>query len=760
MIHRVLFLSGLSLSLWSALFAQGTHDVRGAVMDRATGVPLSAAVIALLDSSRRQRPAYVSVSAGGTFTVRVSGDSARLIAAAIGYAPETVTVATSTRAAVLRLASVALALSAVTVSADRSYSAAASKTIRDLDILLRPHDSSQELLRLVPGLVIAQHAGGGKAEQIFLRGFDADHGTDVAISVDGNPVNMVSHAHGHGYADLHWLIPEIVDHVDVRKGPYDPEDGDLATAGAVALVTRDRVERAELDTRAGSFGTTHALGLLPLGGGAGQSGGYLAVAGHFTNGPFLNPQHYARLNLFGKWTTPLGTVAELVTTLSTYDARWSASGQIPERAVAEGLIPRFGSIDPSEGGNTQRYGMTVGLRSSSGGDSHWAASAYLTRSQLQLFSNFTFFRDDSVNGDGIEQNDRRWVVGGEGTFERSTAAFGLSGRVAAGVGIRSDFAGVGVFHQRQRARLATRVDDGISQQQSFAWIRQDLQLSDAIRLQLGLRGDVFRFGVTDRLPADSAGGTGVRWMAIASPKASLAVRVSERTTLFANFGDGFHSNDARDVVLAAPASTPGVTVLPRAVGAELGLRCVWTGGTLGVALWGMDLASELVYDGDAGTTEASGRTRRYGADVEARVLVTPWLWSDLDLSLAHGRLRDEPGGANYIPLAPALTAMGGLTVRGLAHINGGVRWRHVGPRPANQVNSVEARGYTVAELFARRPFGRFDVGLAVDNLFDATWNEAQFATTSRLRGEQAPVTDLHFTPGVPRAFQVSVDYAF
>jgi hypothetical protein len=751
---RVLSLSVSSLSLWSALFAQRTHDVRGTVMDRATGAPLGAAVIALLDSS--PHPAYVRASAGGTFTVRVSGDSARLIAAAIGYAPETVTVATSTRTVVLRLAPVALALSPVTVSADRSYSAAASKTIRDLDILLRPHDSSQELLRLVPGLVIAQHAGGGKAEQIFLRGFDADHGTDVAISVDGNPVNMVSHAHGQGYADLHWLIPEIVDHVDVRKGPYDPEDGDLATAGAVALVTRDRVERAELDTRAGSFGTTHALGLLPLGAGAGQSGGYLAVAGHFTNGPFLNPQHYARLNLFGKWTTPLGSGAELVTTLSTYDARWSASGQIPERAVAEGLLPRFASIDPSEGGNTQRYGLTVGLRSSSGGDTHWAASAYLTRSQLQLFSNFTFFRDDGVNGDGIEQNDRRWVVGGGGTFEHSTAAFGLSGRVTAGVGIRSDFAGVGVFHQRQRARLATRVDDGISQQQSFSWIRQDLQLSYAVRLQLGLRGDVFRLGVTDRLPADTAGAPGVRWMAIASPKASLAVRVSDGTTLFANFGDGFHSNDARDVVLAAP----GVTVLPRAVGAELGLRRLWTGGTLSVALWGMDLASELVYDGDAGTTEASGRTRRYGADVEARVLVTPWLWSDLDLSLAHGRFRDEHGGANYIPLAPALTAMGGLTVRGLAHINGGVRLRHVGPRPANQVNSVEARGYTVAELFARRPFGRFDVGLAVDNLFDATWNEAQFATTSRLRGEQAPVTDLHFTPGAPRAFQVSVDYAF
>ena len=448
------------------LVAHGSWDVRGSVVDRATGAPLGGAVIALLDSSAPLPTTYVRVSPGGAFDVRVRGDPARLIAASIGYQPETVTVAATAGTTVVRLTPAPLALSPVTVSAERSYSAAASRTIRDLDIRLRPRESSQDLLRLAPGLVIAQHAGGGKAEQIFLRGFDADHGTDVAISVDGVPVNMVSHAHGQGYADQHWLVPEVVDHIDVRKGPYDAQDGDLATAGAISLATRDRVRRAEFDTRGGSFGSAHALGLLPFGGPAGQAGGYFAVAGHFTKGPFLHPQDYTRLNLFGKWTAPVGTGAEVVATVSTYDARWNASGQIPERAVASGLISRFGSIDPSEGGNTQRYGATVGLRSTSGEASSWSANLYFTRYQLQLFSDFTFFRDDSVNGDGIEQNDRRWVVGGGGESRAPASALWVVGTRRCGhrdpLGLRGcpclpPAATCAACHQSGRWRLAARV---------------------------------------------------------------------------------------------------------------------------------------------------------------------------------------------------------------------------------------------------------------------------------------------------------------
>jgi hypothetical protein len=752
-----LVFAGVGLGVASALSAQGGPVVRGSVLDAITAQPMRGAVVAVLGGS----PQLTSTSAAGAFTIRVAGDSARLVAAAIGYAPETLVVAHLQEPVTFRLPQAALALDPVTVAAERtvSSSAAASRLIGELDIRLRPRESSQELLRLMPGLLIAQHAGGGKAEQIFLRGFDADHGTDVAVSVDGVPVNMVSHAHGQGYADLHWLIPEVVDYVAVHKGPYDAQDGDLATAGAVALHTQDRLARAEVSTRGGSFATGHTLALVPLGGDAAHAGGYLALAGHYTNGPFDNPQHYRRYNIFGKWTAPVSSSAELVATASGYDASWNASGQIPQRAIAAGLVTRFGSIDRSEGGNTHRYEATVGLRSAGTGPASWEAQAYAIRYGLQLYSDFTFFLKDSVNGDGIEQDDQRSVVGLAATRSNVSTVFGLPGLMAAGAGTRADFIDLGLFHQRGRVRLQTRVSDHISQQTAYAWVRQDVQLSARVRLQFGLRGDLFRFGVGDHLvgqPADIPHVSGVRWHALVSPKANVAVQVSEQSTVFGNIGYGFHSNDARDVVAASPDSI----VIPRALGAEVGVRHYWTGGTLAAALWRTDLQSELVYNGDAGTTEPSGRTRRYGLDLEGRIRLTPWLWADADLNLAHGRFRDEAQKLNRIPLAPAVTSTGGLTVRDAGPVSGGVRYRHIGARAADQADSIIARGYTIVELFGTWQISRVRLIVTVDNLLDTAWNEAQFATTSRLQGEPAPVTELNFTPGAPRTIQVGLDYRF
>src|SRR5713101_2108811 len=759
LLSRVQVLVGAAVLLSASLQAQDGSAVRGFVLDAATGKPMSGAVIAVLEASP---PRFTSTTAAGVFAIGVPGDSARLVAALIGYAPETLAVTADRRATVtFRLAEAALALDPVTVSAERTFSSstAASRLIRDLDIRLRPRESSQELLRLTPGLLIAQHAGGGKAEQIFLRGFDADHGTDVAISVDGVPVNMVSHAHGQGYADLHWLIPEVVEYVDVHKGSYEAQDGDLATAGAVALHTKDRLSQAEASTRGGSFRTGHTLALVPLGGDAAHAGGYLALAGHYTNGPFDNPQHYRRYNLFGKWTAPVGSSAEFVATGSGYDAHWNASGQIPERAVAEGLISRFGSIDPSEGGNTHRYDATVGLRSAGTGPTSWEVQAYAIRYGLQLYSDFTFFLNDSVNGDGIEQHDQRTLVGLAATQRRASVVFGLPGLTAVGIGGRADFVDLGLFHQRRRVRLDTRVSDAISQQNTYAWLRQDLQLAGRVRLQFGLRGDLFRFGVDDHLvdqPADIPHIAGVRWHALVSPKANLAVQVSEQTTVFGNVGYGFHSNDARDAVASPPASI----VIPRALGAELGVRHYWTGGTLAAALWGMDLQSELVYNGDEGTTEPSGRTRRYGLDLEGRIRLAPWLWADADLNLAHGRFRDEPQKLNRIPLAPEVTSTGGLTVRDVGPVSGGLRYRHIGSRAADEADSIIARGYTIVELFGTWQISHVQLIVTIDNLLNTVWNEAQFATASRLHNEPAPATELNFTPGAPRTVQIGVGYRF
>lgn len=732
--------------------AQEERLVRGSVVD-ADGAPLSEAAIAPVGGG----PGRSAVTGpSGRFALRLPASVARLTASRIGFAPETLAVTgDSVR---FRLRPAPVELDPILVAADPAVSAASSRVVRALDVQLRPRESSQELLRLAPGLVIAQHAGGGKAEQIFLRGFDADHGTDVAVSVDGTPVNLVSHAHGQGYADLHFLIPEVVDRVEVRKGPYDAQDGDLATAGAVAFRIRDRIGPARVESRAGSFGTLHGLALLPLGGDIARPGGYVALAAHYSRGPFVASQGYRRLNGFARWTAPLGPSLALVASASGFDARWNASGQIPERAVARGLIGRFGSIDSTEGGTTFRYEASVGLRGAAG-EGEWDLRAYGVRYRLDLFSDFTFFLVDSVEGDGIEQLDRRSIGGLQGRYTAPTRVLGLDGRTSAGLDVRADLGRVALYHQHARTRLETRVLGDLSEQRYSGWIKQDLRLAPRLRLELGLRGDLFRFGFADRLgpaPGGAEPAAGDRWLGIVSPKANLAIDLGSGTTLFANAGAGFHSNDARDV-LAAP---PGAAVLPRALGGELGLRRTWGAGSVAVALWGLDLGSEQVYVGDEGTTEPRGRTRRWGMDLEGRLRLARWLWLDADVNLSRGRFRDEPPDSDRIPLAPTLTSAGGLTVRELGPVSGGIRYRAVGPRAADESNTVRARGYTVAEAFGRWAIGRLELFGAVDNLFNVEWNEAQFATTSRLPGEPGPVTELHFTPGARRAAQLGVEYRF
>jgi outer membrane receptor protein involved in Fe transport len=638
-------------------------------------------------------------------------------------------------------------LSPTVIAAERSFSTASSSAIRRFDIELRPRASSQELLRLAPGLVIAQHAGGGKAEQLYLRGFDADHGTDVAISVDGIPVNMVTHAHGQGYADLHWLMPEIVQSVDVRKGPFDVRDGDFATAGSVSFRTADRVD-SRFALRTGAFGLRHGIALAPFGGNASEKGGYFATSLQRSDGPFHRPQGHERVNAFGKVTAPLGT-SQLFATASAFRASWDASGQVPDRAVRSGAISRFGSVDDTEGGSTSRYDLSAGATGS-----QWEARVFATKYNFDLFSNFTFFLADSLNGDGIEQVDDRFLFGASGSWKRPTQ----SGIFSVGSGTRVDDGDVALHGQRARTRLHTKVDVHNRQLHFYQWARYEAALGSRVRLDAGMRADVFRFSVRNQHSTrddDLDFQSGTRWQGIVSPRLNLAFDAATHTQLFVNAGTGFHSNDARDVVLAAS----GDNVLPRAVSSEVGVRQSWAGGSLGVAAWWLDLQSETVFVGDEGTTEASGRTRRVGVDLELRQQLTPTLWFDGDLNIGRGRFRDEPRGADRVPLAPTRTATVGLTSRRGAS-ESGLRVRHIGSRAAIEDNSVRAQGSTIWEAFAAWMVGPFRLTGTVDNLFNATWNEAQFSTTSRLRGESAPVTELHYTPGSPRSLSIGVEWRF
>lgn len=725
--------------------AQALTRITGTVTTHPSGGPVAGVVVLPLDARRNA----VLTGADGRFELLLESRSSSVVAMRLGFAPETLMARAGEHELTFALRTVPLALARSLVVADAARSTSGLPILRDLDIALRPRESTQDLLRLVPGLVIAQHAGGGKAEQIFLRGFDADHGTDVAITVDGTPVNMVTHAHGQGYADLHFLMPEVVRAIEVRKGPYDARDGDFATAGAVQFRTLDFVDRATLTVRGGSFGARTATAVAPIG--RRSSGGYGLVAGSFgmQRGPFVAPQDSRRANLFGKWTTVVDG-RPLITTMSHYDARWDASGQIPMRAVDR--IGRFGAIDSTEGGATQRSDAAVEWRSAAGRSREWSLRAYATRYAFRLFSNFTLFARDSLDGDGIEQRDDRHVLGSEARVSDVARILGTHGVWRAGAGVRVDRGDVALRTAVDRRATSTVFGGRVRQQHYHAFASERLALGSRAQLELGVRADAFRFnaGSADDAPVAA------QWRTVLGPKASLQIDAGAGTTLFASAGRGFHSNDGRSVV----AGTRSRDALPRALGGELGIRNSWEGGTVSLTAWGLDLGSELVYVGDEGTTEAGGRTRRTGLDFETRIRLTSWIWLDSDMTLAHGRFRDSPALESRIPLAPSRTATAGLTVRDAGPWTGGVRVRHVGSRPADERGDVTAFGWTLWELFASRSMGRARVFGAVDNLFGIAWNEAQFATTSRLRGEAMPVNELHFTPGAPRAVQLGLEWTW
>lgn len=378
--------AGAYLTLSTMASAQTATRVMGIVTADSSAEPVAGVVVVPLAA----RNNAVLTGANGRFELSLGATTSPVVAFRLGFAPETLQARGGQRDLrfILRIVPLTLAPSVVVGEGDATTSS--SRTVRALDVALRPRESTQELLRLVPGLVIAQHAGGGKAEQIFLRGFDADHGTDVAISVDGTPVNMVTHAHGQGYADLHFLMPEVVEAIDVRKGPYDARDGDFATAGAVHFRTRDFVDRAALTLRGGSFGSRVITGITPLGYRYGSAYGLVAGSYAMSHGPFEAAQDFRRTNLFGKWTAARDG-ARLVTTVSHHDARWDASGQVPSRAVARGIIGRFGAIDSTEGGATRRTDAAIELRSGAGRAREWGVRGYATRYAFRLFSNFTLF---------------------------------------------------------------------------------------------------------------------------------------------------------------------------------------------------------------------------------------------------------------------------------------------------------------------------------------------------------------------------------
>jgi outer membrane receptor protein involved in Fe transport len=628
----------------------------------------------------------------------------------------------------------------VVVVAPAPITAASALTASSRDVRLRPLTRPGDLVELMPGAFAVQHAGGGKANQYFLRGFDLDHGTDLALSVAGIPVNQVSHAHGQGYADLNFVVPELVERVDVRKGPYEVSDGDLATAGALDMALVRRVDDGFVLGTLGMFGTWRGLGVLGLN--PGRTSLVAAAEAYGADGPFEHPQGFRRFNGYASVTSRVSDDVVLGAGASVYDGRWHASGQIPLRAVEDGSMTRFGSVDPTEGGSSWRHQgwATVEVRHGRHAlDARGWAGGY----GLDLFSNFTFFAADPVHGDGIEQQDRRRTGGYDVAYAHRADAGPVTFHTRVGAQGRVDEIDAGLWHQQARERLSTTSDAKVVEARTGLWAREEVGLGRWARLIAGLRYDLFTFAVRDRL---ASADLQARRAGLVSPKASLVVTPHRHVDLFANFGRGFHSNDARGVLRAGDPADPFAI----ATGYEGGVRVHhdrW--GQVALVGWGLELTSETVWVGDEGTTEPRGATHRHGFEGSLRVTPLPWLLLDLDITVSRARYVGLFAGEDAVALAPPFTATAGVGVDHPSGLTASVRLRHLSDRPATEDRALIAKGWTVLDAVAGWRWRFLELRMQVNNLTNTAWREVQFANESRLPGEPAPVQDLHLTPGWP-----------
>lgn len=627
-----------------------------------------------------------------------------------------------------------------------------------IDFKLRPIRTTQDMLRNVPGLFIAQHAGGGKAEQIFLRGFDVDHGTDINLTVDGMPVNMVSHAHGQGYSDLHWVIPETVEGFAFGKGPYYTEIGDFGTAGYVAFKTKDALDNNLVKAEIGNFNTYRGVVLLKMPFNEKTStlqNGYIGGEYNYSDGPFDIKQNFKRINAIAKYNRYLNPNNKLTISGTYFSSTWNASGQIPERAVADGTIGRFGSIDPTEGGTTSRINANVQLISQSANGTTWKNQMYFSHYEFSLYSNFTFYLNDSINGDEIHQFEHRNIVGYNTSLNKESHIGNFDLTTTIGAGLRYDIVdNLGLEHVVARQSLGEYKALGdLKQANTFAWWNNNLQLSTKFIINAGIRYDNINYSYKDYVGNNSYNNANASRF---SPKLNFYYLPTKNLKFFLNTGIGFHSNDAR---VAVPQN--GKEILPPAYGADLGVTLKAKNKLiLTASLWSLFLKQEFVYVGDEAVIEAGGRTFRMGIDISARYQIASWLFADVDLNYAHARGVDNPKGQNYIPLAPTFTSIGGLFTQFKNGISAAFRYRYIGDRPANEDNTVQARGYFINDLVLGYTHRRFDYNLSVENLFNIDWNEAQFDTETRLRGESAPVSELHYTPGSPFFIKFGITYRF
>ncbi|MBZ2209832.1 TonB-dependent receptor [Massilia soli] len=658
---------------------------------------------------------------------------------------------------------VAAAVTVVTVAghynnAIGSSDAASEGTVNAELIRNRPALRTGELLEFVPGMIVTQHSGDGKANQYFLRGFNLDHGTDFATHVDGMPVNMRSHAHGQGYTDLGFLIPELVQRIDYKKGPYFASEGDFSSAGSARMRLADSLPNGTATLSVGENGYRRMVVTDSVA----TAGGNL-VAGlevHRNNGPWETPEDLRKYSATVRYVQGAGNDGYSVTAMA-YRNTWNATDQVPLRAVEGGTLDRFGSIDASDGGVSSRYSLSWAMKKR-GQDRLTEVDAYAVASALDLYSNFTYFLDNPDTGDQFRQSERRRMGGLNAAHSWTGTVNGLAMRNKVGVQARVDrLAPVGLYRSVRRETDETVREDRLTESSAGVYLENTIAWLPAFRSIAGVRYDAYRF----RVDSNIEGNSGKASDAIASPKLSLVFGPWRKSELFINYGKGFHSNDARGTtqtrLVDGGAASP-VTPLVATRGMELGARTeIVPGLQSSLALWRLDIDSELLFIGDAGDTEASRASRRRGIEWNNHLIATPWLLFDVDLAVSRARFAEPDPAGDRIPGSLGKVASFGATVTGLGRWSGGVQARYFGPRPLIEDGSMTSR--STALLYGRIGYAlssKTRLSLDVFNLLDRKASDVDYLYESRLRGEAAGVEDIHFHPVEPRSVRLTLAHNF
>ena len=617
----------------------------------------------------------------------------------------------------------------------------------------RPVMRPGEVLEAVPGLIVTQHSGEGKANQYFLRGYNLDHGTDMAIWVDDVPVNMRTHAHGQGYADLNWLMPETINSLDIRKGPYFADEGDFASAGNLHIGLIDSVPKAVAQITSGSFGYQRIFGMDSAKAGdgtvlvAGEAGTY--------NGPWVNPDDMHKYNGLVRYTQ--GTALDgLSITAMAYSNKWNSTDQVPQRAIASGQIGLYGSEDPSDGGNTDRFALSARIAGTDDSGS-WKANAFAVKSELDLFNDFTYYLDNPAFGDQFHQHDDRIMTGGNAARTLNGSLVGLPMETTFGVQTRYDDIALALTDTFQRSFLANVRSDKVGEGSIGIYAENTVRWTEWLRTTVGLRGDYYQAHVDSIFDANNSGTVSA---AIASPKFTVVIGPFNKTEFFAGAGEGMHSNDARGATITEDPTDPATRLsasplLVRTRGVETGVRTrIVPGLDSSLSLFMLDQDSEIVFNGDAGDTSASRPSQRYGMEWTNRYRPLSWIDVDADLALTHARfvgfdseqaalyaslagfpqaqIGNAPG--NYIANAPAMVASAGITLGEKTGPFGTLRWRYLGSSPLTEDNAFRS---PATSIFNGRIGYRADNGwriqLDVLNLLNTRANQITYAYGSLLK---------------------------